>query len=88
MVPMEIGMTIEKALERNPELKALYQEDNDAREFIDMAKKLEGLPRHASTHAAGVVISKEPITEYVPLQKNDDSITTQIPMGTLEELGL
>lgn len=88
MVPMEIGMTIEKALERNPELKALYQEDNDARELIDMAKKLEGLPRHASTHAAGVVISKEPITEYVPLQKNDDSITTQFPMGTLEELGL
>ncbi|MGI6140247.1 MAG: DNA polymerase III subunit alpha [Caldicoprobacterales bacterium] len=88
MIPMEIGMTIEKALERNPELKMLYQEDASSRSLIDMAKSLEGLPRHASTHAAGVVISREPITEYVPLQKNDDCITTQFPMGTLEQLGL
>ncbi|MDD3465249.1 MAG: DNA polymerase III subunit alpha [Candidatus Cloacimonetes bacterium] len=88
MIPMEIGMTIEKALDRNPELKMLYNEDLSSRHLIDMARSLEGLPRHASTHAAGVVISKEPITEYVPLQTNDDSITTQFPMGTLEELGL
>ena len=88
MIPMEIGMTIDKALERNPELNVLYHENGSARELIDMVKRLEGMPRHASTHAAGVVISKDPITEYVPLQKNDDSITTQFPMGTLEELGL
>ena len=69
MIPMEIGMTIEKALERNPELKMLYQEDASSRSLIDMAKSLEGLPRHASTHAAGVVISREPITEYVPCRK-------------------
>ena len=88
MVPMELGMTIEKALERNPELKMLYEEEPSARNLIDMSRSLEGLPRHASTHAAGVVISKLPITEYVPLQKNDDCITTQFPMGTLEQLGL
>jgi len=88
MIPMEIGMTIDKALQRNPELKMLYEEDASARSLIDMSRSLEGLPRHASTHAAGVVISKLPITEYVPLQKNDDCITTQFPMGTLEQLGL
>jgi DNA polymerase-3 subunit alpha len=88
MVPMEIGMTIDKALERNPDLRMLYEEDPEARTLIDMSRSLEGLPRHTSTHAAGVVISKRPLTEYVPLQKNDDSITTQFPMGTLEELGL
>jgi DNA polymerase-3 subunit alpha len=88
MVPMEIGMTIEKALEKNPELRMLYEEDPSAHTLIDMSKSLEGLPRHASTHAAGVVISKLPITEYVPLQKNEDCITTQFPMGTLEQLGL
>lgn len=88
MIPMQIGMTIEKALEINPELKMLYEEDPHSRILIDMSKSLEGLPRHASTHAAGVVISGKPITEYVPLQKNDDCITTQFPMGTLEQLGL
>ncbi|MGI6527710.1 MAG: DNA polymerase III subunit alpha [Caldicoprobacterales bacterium] len=88
MIPMEIGMTIDKALEKNPELKMLYEEDASARSLIDMSKSLEGLPRHASTHAAGVVISKLPVTEYVPLQKNDDCITTQFPMDTLEQLGL
>jgi DNA polymerase-3 subunit alpha len=88
MIPFEIGMTIDKALEINPELKMLYEEEPSSRTMIDMSRSLEGLPRHASTHAAGVVISKEAITEYVPLQKNDDCITTQFPMGTLEQLGL
>lgn len=88
MIPFQIGMNIEKALELNPDLKNHYNNDEITRELIDTAKLLEGMPRHASTHAAGVVISKEPITEYVPLQKNDDCITTQFSMGLLEELGL
>jgi len=88
MIPMQIGMSIAKALEMSSELKAKYEQDNKIKELIDMAKLLEGMPRHASTHAAGVVISKEPITNCVPLQKNDESITTQFPMGQLEEMGL
>ncbi|TYQ12977.1 UNVERIFIED_CONTAM: DNA polymerase-3 subunit alpha [Acetivibrio alkalicellulosi] len=88
MIPFQIGMNIDKALELNPELKNLYSEDEKVRELIATGRLLEGMPRHASTHAAGVVISKEPITEYVPLQKNDDSVTTQFTMGLLEELGL
>ncbi|NJD04083.1 MAG: DNA polymerase III subunit alpha [Ruminiclostridium sp.] len=88
MIPFQIGMNIDKALELNPELKLKYEDEERIKELIDTARLLEGMPRHASTHAAGVVISKEPITEYVPLQKNEDSITTQFPMGLLEELGL
>ncbi|HHW48031.1 MAG TPA: DNA polymerase III subunit alpha [Clostridiaceae bacterium] len=88
MIPFQIGMTIDKALELNPELKSRYEGDETVRELIDTARRLEGMPRHASTHAAGVVISREPIVEYVPLQRNEDSITTQFPMGILEELGL
>lgn len=88
MIPFQIGMNIDKALGLNPELKNKYEEDEHIKELIDTARLLEGMPRHASTHAAGVVISKEPITEYVPLQKNDESITTQFTMGLLEELGL
>ncbi len=88
MIPMQPGMTINKALELNPELKVKYGDDEKAAELIDTALLLEGMPRHASTHAAGVLISKDPVTEYVPLQKNDESVTTQFPMGTLEELGL
>ena len=88
MIPMQIGMNIEKALEMNPELKSKYEQDSNIKLLIDTARLLEGMPRHASTHAAGVVISKEPITNYVPLQKNDESITTQFPMGQLEEMGL
>ncbi|MCX7746280.1 MAG: DNA polymerase III subunit alpha [Clostridia bacterium] len=88
MIPFQIGMNIEKALEVNPELRNRYHEDERVKELIDTAKLLEGMPRHASTHAAGVVISKDPITEYVPLQKNEDSVTTQFTMGLLEELGL
>lgn len=88
MIPSVLGITIDKALEMNPELKNAY--DNDARvtELIDVALKLEGLPRHSSTHAAGVVISGRPLVEYVPLQRNEEAIVTQFPMGTLEELGL
>jgi len=88
MIPFQIGMNIDKALELNPELKLKYEDEERIKELIDTARLLEGMPRHASTHAAGVVISKEPITEYVPLQKNDESVTTQFPMGLLEELGL
>lgn len=88
MIPFQIGMNIEKALEMNPELRNRYNEDEKVRELIDTARLLEGMPRHASTHAAGVVISREPVNEYVPLQKNEDSVTTQYVMGTLEELGL
>jgi len=88
MIPFQIGMNIDKALELNPELKMKVEEDERAAELIHTARLLEGMPRHASTHAAGVVISKDPITEYVPLQKNDESITTQFTMGLLEELGL
>lgn len=88
MIPFQIGMNIDKALELNPELKLKYEDEERITELIDTARLLEGMPRHASTHAAGVVISKEPVTEYVPLQKNEDSVTTQFTMGLLEELGL
>ena len=70
-IPQEIGMTIEKALEKNQDLKAMYLGDAVIHELIDMAKKVEGMPRHSSTHAAGVVITKDPVSEYVPLQKTD-----------------
>ncbi len=87
-IPFEIGMTIERALETNPDLRRLYEEDESAKHLIDMSRAVEGMPRHSSTHAAGVVISKKAVTEYVPLQMNEDVITTQFTMGTLEELGL
>lgn len=87
-IPFELGMTISKALEVNPELRRLYEEDETVKQLIDMSKAVEGMPRHSSTHAAGVVISKKNVTEYVPLQMNEDVVTTQFPMGTLEELGL
>lgn len=89
MIPTELGITIDKALKQNPELKKLYEQDEQAKVLIDMSKRLEGLPRHTSMHAAGVVISKESVDEYVPLSKSgDDTITTQYTMTTLEELGL
>ena len=88
MIPNELKITIEKALKMNEELQAYYDEDSSVRYLIDTAKKLEGLPRHSSTHAAGVVISKRPVVEYVPLNANEGVITTQFPMTTLEELGL
>lgn len=88
MIPFQIGMNIDKALEVNTELRNKYENDEQTRLLIDTARSLEGLPRHASTHAAGVVISKDPIVEYVPLQVNDNNVTTQFTMGLLEELGL
>ncbi|HBA97724.1 MAG TPA: DNA polymerase III subunit alpha [Lachnospiraceae bacterium] len=88
-VPMEPGMTIDKALNANPELRQVYTEDAQAKNLIDMAKKLEGLPRHISMHAAGVLISPEAVDEFVPLSRaSDGTITTQYTMTTLEELGL
>lgn len=88
MIPTVLNITIDKALEMNPELKGAYDEDIRVKELIDVSRALEGLPRHSSTHAAGVVIASKPLVEYVPLQKNEDMIVTQFPMGTLEELGL
>lgn len=88
MIPTMLGITIEKALEINPELNDAYEEEPRVKELIDIAKSLEGLPRHSGTHAAGVVISSQPLVNYVPMQKNDMNIVTQFPMGTLEELGL
>lgn len=88
MIPFDLKMTIKKALDLNPDLKAKYDTDATAKELIDDAIKLEGLIRNAGTHAAGVVIAKEPVTEYVPLQKNDDVVITQFPKDTVEELGL
>lgn len=87
-IPMELGMTIDKALNVNVELRNLYEDDENIKQLIDMSRALEGMPRHASTHAAGVVIAKEAVTNYVPLQMNEDVLTTQFPMTTLEELGL
>lgn len=88
MIPTMIGISIEKALEMNAELRGMYEDDTRVEALIDIAKALEGLPRHSSTHAAGVVIASQPLVNYVPLQKNDEMIVTQFPMGTLEELGL
>jgi len=88
MIPNELKMTIEKALDINQELKNLYENDEETKKLIDLAMKVEGLPRHASTHAAGVVITKEPVDTYVPLYVNQDQISTQYTMTTLEELGL
>ena len=87
-IPFEPGMTIDKAMDSNPTLVELYESDAEAREVIDISKRLEGTLRHASTHAAGVVIARNPVDEYVPLYKHQDSITTQFTMTTLEELGL
>ncbi|HOC08221.1 MAG TPA: DNA polymerase III subunit alpha, partial [Bacillota bacterium] len=87
-IPMELGITIDRALEVNTYLSDMYNNDDRVKYLIDMARSVEGMPRHASTHAAGVVISKEPIEEYVPLYRQDSGITTQYPMGNLEELGL
>lgn len=87
-IPNMLGITIDKALEINPELKSAYDNDERVKILIDVSKDLEGLPRHSSTHAAGVVIASKPLVEYVPLQKNDESIVSQFDMTTLEELGL
>ena len=89
MIPAELNITIELALKKNPELKRVYDEDPVIRDLIDMSRRLEGLPRHTSTHAAGVVISPKEVDEFVPLSRGvDDCVTTQFTMTTLEELGL
>lgn len=87
-IPTDLGMTIEKALEINKSLKEEYDNNQKVKRLIDFAMAVEGLPRHTSTHAAGVVIAKEPITNYVPLLRNKDAISTQFNMTELEELGL
>lgn len=88
LIPHNLGMTIEKALDASPELSGEYNSNPQVKELIDMAKRAEGMPRHASTHAAGVVITDRPVDEYVPLSKNDEAIVTQYTMTALENLGL
>ncbi|HEX2937412.1 MAG TPA: DNA polymerase III subunit alpha, partial [Ruminiclostridium sp.] len=88
LIPSEINMTIDRALAMSSELKALYDGDERTKRLIDVARGLEGMPRHASMHAAGVVITRDPVDTYVPLQKNDESVVTQYTMTNLEELGL
>lgn len=89
MIPNELNITLDRALSVNPELRSLYEKDEQVKELLDMCKRLEGLPRHTSMHAAGVVICREPADEFVPLSRGSDgSITTQFTMTTIEELGL
>ena len=87
-VPMALNMTLDEALRLSKPLKEFYDGDEKLHRLIDVARALEGMPRHASTHAAGVVITERPVSEYVPLAKNDESVVCQFPMTTLEELGL
>ncbi len=88
MIPADLHMTIDMALEVNPDLKNAYDTSANVKEVLDMGRALEGMPRHASTHAAGVVISNRPVDDYVPLYNSDKGISTQFTMGTIEELGL
>ncbi len=88
LIPFGLKMTIQDAMKQSRDLQTLYDNREDVKRLLDTAIALEGLPRHASTHAAGVVITKNPVSDYVPLQLNDDVITTQYPMGILEELGI
>lgn len=88
LVPMELNITIEKALKISSELNKRYNEDEQTKNLLDIAMSIEGMPRHATMHAAGVVITDKPVSDYVPLSKNDDNIVTQFTMTTLEELGL
>lgn len=88
MVPFELNITLERALKVNPELRYAYENDESIKRLVDMAQKLEGMPRNPSTHAAGVLITADPVVEYCPLQTNDEVITTQFPMTTVEALGL
>ena len=87
-IPMELHMTLARALDVSKPLREMYEQDAAVKKLIDTAQALEGMPRHASTHAAGVVITRKPVYEYVPLARNDESIVTQFTMVTLEELGL
>lgn len=88
LVPFDLHMTLDKALKESRELSDLYKSEFEIKNLIDTAKAVEGMPRHTSTHAAGVVITEKPVSDYVPLQKNDEVITTQFTMTTLEEMGL
>lgn len=88
MIPMELHITINKALEQNMELASLYETDETVKQILDIAVGLEGLPRQASTHACGIVITKDPVVDYVPLYVNEGNVTTEFIMTTLEELGL
>ena len=89
MIPKDLGITLEKALKVSPDLKKAYAEDEEVKYLVDMSRRLEGLPRHTSMHAAGVVISRTAVDNYVPLSRaQDGTITTQFTMTTLEELGL
>ena len=88
LVPFELNITIDKAMKLNPALKKRYESDPQTKRLIDIAKQIEGMPRHATMHAAGVVITDRPVSDYVPLSKNDDNVVTQFTMTTLEELGL
>ncbi len=88
LIPFSVGMTIKKAMEGSAELRSIYETDEQVRELLDMAQSLEGMPRHASTHAAGIVIADRPVAEYVPLAVNDEAVVTQFTMTGLEELGL
>ena len=87
-VPMALGMTISEALKISKPLREMYENDETMHRLIEVAEALEGMPRHASMHAAGVVITDKPVYEYVPLSKNDESVVCQYQMTTLEELGL
>ncbi len=88
LIPTTLHMTLDEALRVSPQLKELYESDEKIRKLVDTARAIEGMPRNTSTHAAGVVITKNPVADYVPLAKNDDTIVTQFTMTTIEELGL
>ena len=88
LVPQELGITLDKALQESSELRRIYQENLQVRQLIDYARDIEGMPRHSSTHAAGVVISKEPVTDYVPIQLSEGTFVTQYDKDCVEELGL
>ena len=88
LIPFELNITISKALEESAELRALYNNDSTAKEILDLSMKVEGMPRHASTHAAGIVITADPVDSYVPLATNDEAVVTQFTMKGLEKLGL
>ncbi len=88
MVPNQLGITLKHAVEASPELATAYREREEIKNLLDIAMALEGMPRHASTHAAGIVVADRPITDYIPVQKNADAVTTQFTMTTVEKLGL
>lgn len=88
LVPLSLGMTLDTAMKQSKELREKVEADPQVKELWDMARKVEGMPRHASTHAAGVVITDKPVMDYVPLSKNDDAVVTQYTMTAIEELGL